>query len=161
MRTSFSLLLAVLMLAYAGLATAAHDQWPAPPSRLNLETPYGTLGVSGSDYVYESILVFNGKPVEPHIEGLLNIPYAFSSGRYHAALISIDSGSKSCPVAYQWIVLNSDGYKLSPEFGSCSEQIRVSAVHKTFTLETPNRQNPAKTDVYVFDGKSITQRGQH
>lgn len=153
----FVLLSFVALTAAIGNTThaAVSALWPAAPSRLHLDTPYGELGVSSSDYVYESHLTFNGQKTTPNITGKLNIPYAFSTQKFHIALISINSGRKSCPVVYTWVVLNNDGYHLSPEFGSCSEQIRVSAKGSTFIVETPDTKEPEKVNTYVYDGKSV------
>lgn len=150
--------LGVVGLAGAGGAAYGNTDWPAAPSRLQLETPYGHLHVSQSDYVYESRLLLDDEPIQPVVEGLLNIPYAYSSSRYHVALVSIDSGHSSCPVAYQWITLSAKGYDITPPFGSCSSAIRVAAKGTRFTLETPSQDTPGRVDVYVYDGKSVKKK---
>lgn len=93
--------------------------------------------------------------VQPQIKGLLNIPYAFSSPDFHVALISIDTGDKVCPVSYTWIMLEQSGYSITPPFGSCSEQIRVTAEGSTFSVQTPNVDDPSKTDHYLYDGETL------
>ena len=153
-----SILACVLSVALSGGAWATQPQWPAPPSRLVLATPNGTLHVRTSEYIYESKLLIDGVDIEPRIEGLLNIPYAFSMPNEHIALVSINTGQNSCPVAYRWVVLGKKGYKVSRAFGSCSEHIEVSAKKRVFTLKTPNIQKPDKIDLYEYDGKTIKHR---
>jgi hypothetical protein len=40
--------------------SAASQTWPQPPSQLSLDSPYGTLQVSQSDYVYAGFDVGSG-----------------------------------------------------------------------------------------------------
>lgn len=153
------LLLASVACSLCAAATQAqHDDWPSPPSRLDLTTPYGRLHVQTNEYVYESRLLVDGTDVTPKIEGILNITYAFNLPDAQAALISIAGGDTGCPIAYRWIMLNKKGYKVSPAFGSCSEQIKVSAVGRRFIVKTPAPQKPDKMDVYIYDGETIKQR---
>lgn len=157
MRVSALILSAVLALAMNIPASATETpKWPSPPSRLELDTPYGILRVSASDYIYESRLMFDDDEIRPKVKGLLNIPYAFSSPDFHTALVSIDTGEHVCPVSYAWVMLNADGYSVTPPFGSCSEKIRVSTEGSAFLVQTPNADDPSKTDRYVYDGKTVS-----
>jgi len=145
-------------LCICGTAWAAPEaSWPVPPKLIELPTPYGTLAVGPSDYIYESKLELDGTLLEPQISGMLNIHYAFEMPDAQAALISISRGNETCPISYRWVVLRADGYKVSPEFGSCSPQIRVSADSSQLTLQTPNAQSPDTLDVYVYDGATVKQ----
>ncbi|MEO6985628.1 MAG: hypothetical protein ABI155_09815 [Paralcaligenes sp.] len=139
---------------------ATETTWPVPPSRLSLPTPYGTLDIKTSGYIYESHLTLDGIDLKPKIEGLLNITYAFaiSKTKTYIALVSISSGNNACPVSYRWVTIHQGGYKVSPTFGSCSNQIKVSAHGGTFTLVTPSAQKPDKTDIYIYDGNHIRHR---
>src|SRR5690606_35778457 len=103
---------------------------------------------------YESRLNFNNTDVAPLVEGLLNIPYSFSISSAQAALVSIQTGDEECPVSYRWILLNQNGYTVSPPFGSCSEQIQVAVKGKTLLMQTPNSQRRDKIDLYAYDGKT-------
>lgn len=136
----------------------ASTEWPSAPSRLALDTPYGTLQISNNEYIYESRLRFNNADVKPEVQGLLNIPYAFSLPSSQIALVSIHTGDETCPVSYRWVVLQKKGYSLSPAFGSCSEQIKVSVKGNTFLVQTPSPEKPDKIDVYAYDGKNIRKR---
>lgn len=150
--------LAVCMLAGTGAAQGAETIWPVPPSRLSLDTPYGTLSVETSGYVYESVLLFNKKIVEPKIEGIINITYAFATPKSQVALVSVNKGSYECPVTYYWVTVKKTGYVVSPSFGSCSKQIKVFATERDFTMETPNAAKPDEIDVYTYNGKTIRRR---
>ena len=157
MRTLLRTLLPALALFHACAALATHDaQWPAVPSRLQLDTPYGQLHVSASDYVYESYLMLDDQRIEPEVKGLLNIPYAFSAANFHVALVSVDTCSKNCPVHYTWIMLNETGYTATPPFGSCTDQIRVDTTPEGFTMLTPSVEHDDKLDKYLYDGKVVT-----
>ena len=158
MFTSFSRLAASAIFGFASLGAHASDGWPVSPSRLNLATPYGTLHVATSEYVYESALQVDDADVEPTIRGILNITYAFNMPKAQAALVSINKGNNGCPVMYRWIVLDENGYKVSPEFGSCSDQIKVTATGRLFTMQTPSTQKRDKIDIYTYDGKTVKRR---
>ncbi|NYT57357.1 hypothetical protein H0A65_00305 [Alcaligenaceae bacterium] len=160
MPVNFSKLVVGTALAAAStLAVAVTPAtWPVSPSRLYLSTPFGTLNIAPSEYVYESRLRVDSVDIEPAITGILNITYAFSTPKAQIALISINDGNNVCPISYRWVVLDASGYNLSPEFGSCSEQIQVMARGRLLTLRTPSHKAPGKIDVYTYDGKSIKHR---
>ncbi|HEY9280184.1 MAG TPA: hypothetical protein VIP51_08935 [Eoetvoesiella sp.] len=155
------LLWSCLLLACTPAVGTTQAQWPQAPSRLNFSTPYGNLGVANSDYVYESTLRIDNIDITPEIKGLLNITYAFAMPKAQAALVSISDGNNRCPISYRWVILHSKGYEVSPAFGSCSRQIKVTVAGTKFTLETPNNQKPDKIDIYVYDGKTVKQRTIH
>ncbi len=153
-------LLSVVMLC-AGLAPAlarAGDSWPVPPSRSVLATPYGTLAVRTTSYVYGSALTLDGAEVQPPIKGLIAISYAYRMGKRNVALISVDTGDPACPVRYHWIALEKSGHRVTKAFGSCSPKIRVTARGRTLLLETPSADDPGKTELWTYDGRSVKRR---
>ncbi|HEY9460475.1 MAG TPA: hypothetical protein VIR04_06725 [Paralcaligenes sp.] len=152
--------LASFMVLWSLGARAAQADWPLAPSHLDLVTPYGDLHVKPSEYIYESRLLINNADADPKIEGILNITYAFATRQAHAALISINNGNSRCPIAYRWVVLDKKGYKMSPEFGSCSPQIKVSSTNRTLVVKTPNNEDPNKIDTYSYDGKTVKRHTQ-
>jgi hypothetical protein len=77
----------LLMLCGAALA-APESNWPVAPKLIELPTPYGTLAVGDSDYVYEARLKLDGAQVEPLVTGMLSISYAFSMQDAQAALVA-------------------------------------------------------------------------
>ncbi len=138
--------------------SAASQTWPQPPSQLSLDSPYGTLQVSQSDYVYEAQLQLDAKIIAPELKGLINIPYAFKQSNNQTALISVDNGLGGCSINYHWVTVSSKGYTVSPAFGSCSAQIRVRHHGRTLIMETPSLDNPALIDEYRYDGRKISLR---
>lgn len=152
------LLAGLIVLLGSQTVVAAQAAWPVSPSRLQLPTPYGNLHVASSEYVYESRLQIDDTDVDPQVRGIINITYAFNMSASQAALVSISNGNNNCPISYRWVVLQKSGYKLSPEFGSCSEQIKVAATERQLTLRTPSSDTPGQIDVYVYDGKTIKRR---
>lgn len=144
------------LVGHAALATPT--LWPTSPSRTQLPTPYGNLHVANNEYVYESRLQIDNTDIDPMVQGILNITYAFSTPNSHAALVSINTGSNACPYTYRWVVLEKSGYKVSPEFGSCNDQIKVTAKGRKLTMLTPSAHTPDKVDMYVYDGKTLKHR---
>lgn len=151
----------------SGLAILAHPlsssgaaplAWPQAPSQLSLDTPYGKLHVSQSEYVYEAQLLLGADVIAPELKGMINIPYAFKQNKGQTALISVDTGLGNCPISYHWITVAASGYTLSPSFGSCSAQIRVRHQGQTLIMETPNRDDPAHIDEYRYDGGKVSLR---
>ncbi len=150
--------LASLLLATGTALASPEVNWPVLPKLNELPTPYGTLAVGRSEYVYEARLELNGTQVEPQVSGMLNISYAFNMPQALAALVVVSKGYDACPVTYRWVVLKPDSYQVSPEFGSCSEHIRVSADSRHLTVLTPSREKPGALDVYTYDGKTVKHR---
>jgi hypothetical protein len=152
-----------LLLFAAGWQHISHanSEWPNTPSVLDITTDYGRLNVATSDYVYESQLLWDGLELDPTLRGILNITYIFELPESVAALISVNNGSNLCPIHYRWVILKKADAIVSPEFGSCSDRIQVTATRQTLTLRTPNKTTPDKIDVYIYDGKKITQGNGH
>src|SRR5690606_12024572 len=142
----------VLMCTCAFAQVKDKNVWPTAPSMLVLTSDYGTLHVDLNEYIYESILRIDNQPTNPEIRGLLNITYAFKMPNAQAALVSINRGNTACPISYRWVLLQQGKHRVSPEFVSCSEKIRVSIQGRKLNIETPNRTDPAKIDVYAYDG---------
>ncbi|CAM5213955.1 hypothetical protein CDEF62S_04461 [Castellaniella defragrans] len=135
--------------------------WPATPKRTALETPYGTLDIRASDYVYGATLTFNHTPTIPRLQGILNIPYAYDVGRKQMALVSEDKGIPDCPVTYYWVVISEQGYRLSAPFGSCSADIRLTVHGTLLSMETPSRDDKTRLDIWTFNGQKIRKRTTH
>ena len=153
-----SLLAGMFMMLGSPATHASQTTWPVSPSRLQLPTPYGTLQVASNDYVYESSLQVDNTDVDPQVRGIINITYAFNMPTSQVALVSINNGNNGCPISYRWVVLEKSGYRMSPEFGSCNEQIKVTATQRLFTLQTPSTHTPNQIDIYVYDGKTVKHR---
>lgn len=158
MRARLGLLSAFCILCLSGPAVGTTAPWPATPSRTALQTPYGTLEVHGSDYVYESHLLFNGKRVQPDIHGIINITYAYRVNDTRVVLIAVDTGSTTCSVTYHWMTIHKTGYTITESFGSCSGDIRVAARGGQFVLSTPSRDKEGVIDTWIYDGQTVRRR---
>lgn len=158
MRLRLSLLSAFCIVCLSQPALGMTAPWPNTPSRTALQTPYGTLEVRSSDYVYESHLLFDGKRVQPDIHGIINITYAYRVDKARVVLIAVDTGSITCPITYHWMTIRKDGYRLTEPFGSCSEDIRVATRGKQFVLSTPNLNKAGAIDTWIFDGRTVRRR---
>lgn len=117
-------------------------------------------------------LTFNGRPVQPRVEGnaALSFAYHLSSGSRLAALIEDDGGS-ACPALFRWIVVSAGGYKLSPEFGTCTDLIKAEAKGGRFIVRMPGFVGPFNTQAeqqqavkrrvtYVYDGNTLIKHEQ-
>lgn len=155
MRLVIGFLCLAILQAVIPVQAASVAEWPSSPLNTSLETPYGVLTVQASDYVYGATLLFDGKPTEPAIKGILNIPYAYVVGKRTMALVSQDRGQADCPVVYYWMTIGARGYQLTGPFGSCSAQIRVAARGALLQLETPDRLQSGRMDVWEFDGEKV------
>lgn len=151
-------LLCLAVLGSLPAAWAAPEDWPDSPKRTTLETPYGTLAIHASDYLYGAKLTFDGAPTTPPLQGILNIPYAYVVGSKQMALVSEDKGQADCPISYYWVVITQRGYKITPPFGSCSADIRLTTRGTQLRMETPNREHAEETDIWEFDGQKVRKR---
>ena len=150
--TSFTALAATLLASSPAMA-----HWPEPPSSVAFESPFGTLTVETSEYVYESRLYLNNKPIRPALQGLLDISYVYDLKDAHAALVAVSDGNPQCPVRYHWVVLKRNSYTVSPAFGSCSQQIKVSSKGARHIVATPSAQSAGQVDVYIYYDNRIEQ----
>lgn len=153
-----SLLSAFCILCLSQPAVGTTAPWPNTPSRTVLDTPYGTLEVRSSDYVYESHLLLDGKPLQPDIRGIINITYAYRVNQTRVVLIAVNTGSSTCAVTYRWVTIRKDGYKVTEPFGSCSEDIRVATHGNQFMLSTPNQEKAGTVDTWIYDGHTVRRR---
>lgn len=158
MRTRLCLLSAFSVLCLSRPAVGTTAPWPETPSRTALETPYGTLEVRNSDYVYESHLLLDGKKIEPDIHGIINITYAYRMDDARVVLIAVNTGSSTCTVSYHWMTIRKNGYQITAPFGSCSEDIRVANRGSKFTLITPNPDKAGVLDTWIYDGRTVRRR---
>ncbi|MCQ9616810.1 hypothetical protein L1889_08920 [Paenalcaligenes niemegkensis] len=153
-----ALLLSLLLPSSFASPSSPQSQWLTLTSRLQLNTPFGEIKISPSDYLYESRLLIDEAETVPPIIGYLNISYVFSTPGKQAVLVSIHTGEESCPTHYRWLLLKSESYVISPQFGSCSSHIRVDKRGKTLILQTPNPDSPEKTDEYQYDGQHLVKK---
>ncbi|MCX5592734.1 hypothetical protein [Alcaligenes endophyticus] len=149
---------ALLLLCLSFTSKAAAQAWPSIPSQLSLQTPFGDLQVTPSDYIYDAQLSLGTRIIEPTIKGLINMPYAFQVGDSQSVLISVDNGVEHCPISFHWLTISQQGHHLSPAFGSCNSKIRVSHRGSTLIVQTPSTKAQDSIDEYRYKEGKISLR---
>src|SRR3546814_12755452 len=105
-----------LLMATSLMASAtAPITWPVSPPRLHLSTPYGTLQVATSEYVYESHLRIDGDEVSLTVRGILTITCAFRLSTAPGALVSTGKGTTQLPIVSCRVVFQKQEFIGSPE----------------------------------------------
>ena len=141
-------LMAVAVAVVAGLSA------PALAGNDSVSTRFGTVGVSAN------LLTFNGAPVSPHVAGNNSIDLnhtVYQVGDVDAVLVG-DIGGSMCPERFWVALVSKAGVRMSPEFGTCSEDVSVKAVGGKLNLIQPAfafRGMPAppagKVETFVVD----------
>lgn len=136
------------------------------PSADGVTTPFGKLSVS------DNVLLLEGKPVNPRIEGNNSLGFVAQVALKNRRAVLVQSnGGTACPATYRWVMVSDGGYTVSPEFGSCSDLARVSTVSEALVVTMPafagdsepaaERKRAARTRMtYVYDGKTLTENGK-
>ncbi|WP_429053006.1 hypothetical protein [Aeromonas rivipollensis] len=87
----------------------------------------------------------------------VDVAHQFAIQGGQVALIELFSGGVGCPVLYQLVVARQDSpTMISTEFGTCSDQGKLSTESNGFTLNLPG--NPSER--WVWDASSFTLRKQ-
>ncbi len=87
----------------------------------------------------------------------VDVAHQFAIQGGQVALIELFSGGVGCPVLYQLVVARQDSpTMISSEFGTCSDQGKLSPDTNGFTLNLPG--NPSER--WVWDASSLTLRKQ-
>lgn len=120
-------------------------------------TPFGKVTiVNGKE------LLINGNKLSPPVTGDwgLSIPWKSDLKNGYALLVMNNSGGTACPVQYRFVILNSGGYKVSNEFGTCSDLAKAAVLNDLPAVTMPElRTGNQKT--FVFDGVSISTNSQN
>ncbi len=136
------------------------------PSADGVTTPFGELTVS------DNVLLLNGKPVNPRVEGNNSLGFVAQVAlKNRRAVLVQNNGGTACPATYRWVTISDGSYVISPEFGSCSDLVKVATVSETLVVTMPGfagdlepaaeRKRAARTKMkYVYDGKTLTENGK-
>lgn len=136
------------------------------PSADGVTTPFGKLSVS------DNVLLLDGKPVNPRVEGNNSLGFVVQVAlKNRRAVLVQNNGGTACPATYRWVTVSDGGYTVSPEFGSCSDLVKISTVSKTLVVTMPGfagdsepaaeRKRAARTRMtYAYDGKTLTENGK-
>lgn len=136
------------------------------PKDDSMVTPLGKLKISE-----DKVLLLDGKPIKPRVQGnvLLDVSKQFSFRKNQAFLIE-DIGGTACPAVYRWIIVSSQGYVVSPSFGTCSDLIETSVDGEKLLAVMPGFVGPfepvskhkkavKQKFTYLYDGKLLTENG--
>ena len=94
----------------------------------SIEGRFGTLAVAADNVS----LQMNGKPVLPGVAGnnSLSIAASYELGNADVVLVQ-NIGGSGCPAMYSFITLTKTSLRATPEFGTCSDIIRITSDLKT------------------------------
>lgn len=108
----------VTQAANAGMVSAINNY------EKSVKTRFGTLAVAADNVS----LQMNGKPVLPGVAGnnSLSIAASYELGNADVVLVK-NSGGSGCPAMYSFITLTKTNLRATPEFGTCSDIIRVTS----------------------------------
>lgn len=122
-----------------------------------LTKPSTGFAVRKNDEVNFDVLL-NGELLTHHDSYAgVDVAHQFAIPGGQAALIELFSGGVGCPVVYQLVVTRQDSpTMISTEFGTCSDQGKLSTAPNGFTLSLPG--NPSER--WVWDTSSLTLRKQ-
>lgn len=132
------------------------------------KTRFGSLAVAADNVS----LQLNGKPVLPAVAGnnSLSIVASYELGNADVVLLQ-NTGGSACAAMYSFITLTKTNLRATPEFGTCSDIIRVTndlkgsvtvvMVGFSGPFESPKEQGKAGTTKTVFRywNGQITQLG--
>ena len=104
--------------ANAGMVSAINDY------EKSVKTRFGTLAVAADNVS----LQMNGKPVLPGVAGnnSLSIVASYELGNADVVLLQ-NTGGTACAAMYSFITLTKTNLRAVPEFGTCSDIIRVTS----------------------------------
>ena len=88
------------------------------------KTRFGVLSIHSDT----NTLVFKGKPVLPGVAGNsgLSIVASHELGKNDVLLLQ-NTGGSACPALYIFVTVAATGLRATPEFGTCSDFIRVTS----------------------------------
>lgn len=122
-----------------------------------LAKPSTGFTVRKNDEVNFDVLL-NGEPLTHHDSYAgVDVAHQFAIPDGQVALIELFSGGVGCPVLYQLVVARQDSpTMISTEFGTCSDQGKLSPEPNGFTLNLPG--NPSER--WAWDASSLTLHKQ-
>lgn len=122
----------------------------------SVKTRFGTLAVAADNVS----LQMNGKPVLPGVAGnnSLSIVASYELGNADVLLVQ-NTGGSSCAAMYNFITLTKTSLRGSPEFGTCSDIIRVTSDLKSaVTLVTVGNKPSEKVVFQYVDGRLMKSK---
>ena len=123
-----------------------------------MQTPYGNVSVD-NDSMPPQLLV-NGRPLKPSIEGNQSLQLLKQlQFQGNTAILLQDTGGSACPALFRWVLVGPHTISYTPEFGSCSDLVKLTSSAAALTLTMPD-PNTGTATVFSFDGLSLKQDGK-
>lgn len=121
-----TILAATLAMSF-NLASAQGAQMP---------TRFGTLSTND-----QSILLLNGKPVKPEVEGNNRLKFVavVQDDETDVAIIE-NVGGSACPLLIRIVTVSKGAPNVSPEFGSCSDLVSYTLRDGELQISMPKMQ---------------------
>ena len=113
----------------AAIATSAHAQMAE-----RVVTRHGTLSWSPDT----NVLLLNGRPVTPRVEGNngLSLLRKFTVSDADVVIVQ-DNGGTGCPAQYYAVIVAPQGAKPTKAFGTCSDLIMMAQEGDSITVSMP------------------------
>ncbi len=109
------------------------------------ETSIGPVQLDMSEglTVKDGLLVFNGQPTVPRVEADQELIVSkLASGTDGQLYLVRNSGGTACPMLFRVAEEVGSAIRISDEFGTCSDEIRVSAAGEGVQISMPGYQGP-------------------
>ena len=122
----------------------------------SVKTRFGTLAVAADNVS----LQMNGKPVLPGVAGnnSLSIVANYELGNADVVLVQ-NTGGAACAAMYSFITLTKTSLRATPEFGTCSDIIRVTSDLKSAVTVVMIGNKPSEKVVFQYvDGRLMKSR---
>ena len=129
-----------------------------PDEERQTVTRYGQLSIVGD--LNNMQLLFNGKKLRDGDGFSLSFEKKLVSGNSDIVLIMNNSGGRLCPVQYFFVTIKSDSdVQLSPEFGTCSDLIKISQNGDQVIATMPDYSSGKKVK-YAYIRGVLTENGK-
>lgn len=129
----------------------------APGEGKQAVTRHGRLTIVGD--LNNMQLMFNGRKLRDGDGLSLSIEKKFMTGNSDIILVMNNSGGTACPVRFFFVNIKGENdVQLSPEFGTCSDQIEVSQNEEQIILKMPD--SSGKKVQYSYIKGIITEDGK-
>lgn len=120
-----------------------------------LKTRFGVISISE-----EKILLFNGKPLSPTIQGNNNLSLVDrNEGGQSDVVLVQDTGGTACPAQYYFISISSAGAKSSKVFGTCSDLLKTAKKGEEI-LVFMQGVSESETHVFSLSGENVLDNGK-
>jgi hypothetical protein len=130
-------------------------------------TRFGTLSTND-----DNLLLFNGQPVTPEVQGNESLSFLKTMGVGGAdAVVVQDNGGTACPAQYYVVTVSAAGAKATKAFGTCSDLAKITQQGNAIVLTMPSfmgelesraaiQRAAQERHVFKVDGGLVTDNGK-